>query len=971
MKDLRVKPLALAIMAMTSSAPLLAQDDEVDQDETTIEEVRVIGVRASELRSRELERDKSSFTSIISQDDAGNFADQNVAESLQRLPGLTTIKNEGEGRFVSVRGLGPGFVSVNMNGSELATAGDDTRAFALDAIPADMLGSIEVYKSLTPNQDLNSIAGVVNVNTISAFDRKSDSMKLNVQTNQQSYDDDLSPKLSFSGNNLFADETIGLGYALSWEKRNSVTYINEHHATSNPRAVSANGVDGLIPFRYEAKQEDAERTRVAASMTLEYRPDEDNRYKFDISRTEFEDIDIALREYHRWGQASTSEVVYVDPANRLFGLYGTDLQHQFFIQEGDSVTTALSFTGEHTIGAWDLDYTFAASDSSWDKPGGRRTQFRVRELPMIGTYGPNYFNSVVVSPEVLTSLSGNTDVAGGAYGFGYLPGERVQSGMEFDNLFIEDSFRDDEIQQVKVNLRHSFDDGEIKYVQFGVATKMRERTRDKDRWSIVPSDYSVSFCELSIDPEACSDWTFGSGALLGEFSTFTPDHPDIQYDFETYEEAERIIAVTAPLAYNSDQTAVNIDSTRDDHWLQEDSSSVYAMLEWEPFANASVITGVKYETTTFESQGNFSIRNDREDDPDLGTQGDLVVALPQAKNSYSDVLPSVHFRWEPRDDLLYRAAIWTSFTRPGFDQARTYGSIANRIEFCIVDDSEYSIVPDSGCGEAREFQHPLNGTLAFDDVLDGNFYVSPALTLEIGNPTLRAMTSTNFDTSLGWYAGDDLYLQAAFFYKDISDFILPVRSGAALSFDEFPFSVPLEDIRGVIPIRDGETYNNIVYSVNGDSADVYGIELSLAKNFESGFFVSGNMTLMNSSANLGEQFDFAEIPLPEQADEIANLTVGWENDEFSVRLSSNYRSEVFKQYGDDVFDIYADNTFGLDFKASWIINDMFNVYFDAVNLTEDTSLQYFTGNSVSNGKIMYQTEDFGTSWQLGVNVTLF
>src|SRR5690606_6088300 len=160
------------------------------------DEIVVIGVRAAELNARQEERNKSIFSSVISQDDAGNFADQNVAEALQRLPGITLQKSEGEGRFVSVRGLGPGFVTVQQNGAELASAGADDRSFALDGIAADLLGAIEVFKSLTPDMDLNSIGGAVNVKTVSAFDRKKDSLRLTVPDYYQDDQGDHSPKLS-------------------------------------------------------------------------------------------------------------------------------------------------------------------------------------------------------------------------------------------------------------------------------------------------------------------------------------------------------------------------------------------------------------------------------------------------------------------------------------------------------------------------------------------------------------------------------------------------------------------------------------------------------------------------------------------------------------------------------------------------------------------------------------------------------
>src|SRR5690554_7031764 len=145
------KRLLPVCIAMIASGSITTHAQEAS-DSSLEEEIVVTGVRNAELNARQSERNKNIFSSVIAQDDAGNFADQNVAESLQRLPSITLQKTEGEGRYVAVRGLGPGFVTVSMNGAELASAGGDvgggdSRAFALDALPADLLGSIEVFKS--------------------------------------------------------------------------------------------------------------------------------------------------------------------------------------------------------------------------------------------------------------------------------------------------------------------------------------------------------------------------------------------------------------------------------------------------------------------------------------------------------------------------------------------------------------------------------------------------------------------------------------------------------------------------------------------------------------------------------------------------------------------------------------------------------------------------------------------------------
>ncbi len=141
----RMLSLAVSLVAC-GSLPALSQDQAPAEEDRLLEEIVVQGVRAAEMNAREIERNKDIFSSVISQDDAGNFADQNVAEALQRLPGVTLQKNDGQGEFVNIRGMGAGFVGVSMNNSEMASASGDGRAVGLNTIPADLMGSIEVFK---------------------------------------------------------------------------------------------------------------------------------------------------------------------------------------------------------------------------------------------------------------------------------------------------------------------------------------------------------------------------------------------------------------------------------------------------------------------------------------------------------------------------------------------------------------------------------------------------------------------------------------------------------------------------------------------------------------------------------------------------------------------------------------------------------------------------------------------------------
>ena len=978
------KRLLPVFVAMAATGTLTAHAQE-SSGNTLEEEIIVTGVRNAELNAREAERNKNIFSSVIAQDDAGNFADQNVAESLQRLPGITLQKSEGEGKFVTVRGLGPGFVSVNMNGNELASSSSDTRAFALDAVPADLLSSIEVFKSLTPDMDLNSIGGTVNVKTVNAFDRKKDSLRISAQVSEQQYSGDLSPKISIQGTNLFADDTIGLGYSLSYEKRGTDVYEVRHHADQDPtyRQKYIRGMtepDGpmlLTPWQFENREEQAERTRIGGSVDLGWRPNDSSDYYIRYSYTSLEDLDVALREYYRFDTAFTneSEIAYIDSATGTFGVTDAELQHQFFIQDGEATTEAFDIGGKNIFNdTWTLDYNYSHSIGKFSKPDGRRVQFRIQDLPMLGRAGDDYLAAQIISPAEMAALANTDDVSNLVNTGGYFlmkPDQRKQPGMTYDNIFIEDSFREDVLDQFNVNLRKDFEGGVLNYVKTGFALKERERDRNKDRWSIVPGNYPNA-CEGDTECESLRNTS------LEPFETATPNHPDFQYDMITRGEAERLLNATARIAKYTDPNLTGQESRKEDYLLTEDTQAFYLMAEFQLSEKSSVIAGARYEKTDFNSDGYLAIRNDRFAEFDNAANSNLDIAIPlrDTSNSYSDVLPSVHYRYELSDDILVRASLWTSFTRPSFDQARAYGEVVGRVVLCNPDTQVCNDNPPANGGVIDDQQQIL--TTGGDQ-----FTLASNNTLQVGNPNLVAMTATNFDTSISWYGDNGDYWQVAAFYKDIDDFIVDVR-GASLRVDQLPLDLPINEVTQ-FAIPSDLVLDRVNFATNGDKAKVYGVELSYSKYFENGFFVQSNLTLMDSEAVVGETLRMGEIKLPEQADETLNLTVGWEKDGISARLIGNYRGEVLHRIGacnaDAIVadqaagypascrtwgDVYQDASATLDFKATYQL-DKLKFSFDVTNLTDHKDVYYFKGNEYSDGKIMFSSEDYGRTVLLGVS----
>ncbi len=952
--------LALAIaLAASGSNQLYAQETSSPDVSSEVDEVVISGVRDAELNARQQEREKKIFSSVISQDDAGNFADQNVAESLQRLPGVTLQKEEGEGKFVSVRGLGPDFVTVSMNGNEMASASSDTRAFALDALPADMLGSIEVFKSLTPDMDLNSIAGIVNVKTVSAFDKKKDTLKAMLQDSYQDYRGEHSPKLTLQGTNLFLDKTVGIGYTLSYEDKATETYQVRHHAENlmNYR-TDAKGNSILAPNQLEARQEEADRKRITGSLDLGYKLDDETEYYLRMSKTHFEDMDVALREYSRFDTATGVENVYVDESTGTFGIADAELQQQYFLSDGTATTTSASIGGKNTFNeTWHVDYAYAWSKGEWSKPGASRVQFRLIDLPMLGQAGKDYIASQIISVNDLKQLSGLTNIPStGGYG-AYQPDSRKQGNMQYDNLFVEDSFRDETVNQVNLNLQKDFEEGAFKYIKTGIQIKNRDRVRNKDRWSIIPGDFTNG---CAGDAECITL----AGARLSAFETYQPNHPDFAYDFITRAETEKLLAATTKIAKFVDPNNTDQESRREDYVLTEDTGSAYLMTEWALSERQSIITGARYEKTDFTSTGFFTIRNDRFEAANDSKNLDVAIPLDGSEAKYSDLLPSVHYRFDVSDEVLVRSALWTSFTRPNFDQARAFAEVDGRVVLCNPTTSTCTDNPAT------------NGASTIADVKQ--FVMGSNNTLNFGNPTLKAMTSTNFDASIAWYESENLFLQAAVFYKDINDFIVKV-SGSSVALDQLPVSLPVSEVQEFI-IPTNLVVNNVNWSLNGEKARVYGAEFSYSQYFDSGLFVQSNLTLMNSDAEVGNTIRAGSIPLPEQADTTGNLTVGWENDDISIRLISNYRSKVLKRIGSCPVgantvetcktwaDIYDDASTGYDFKATYDITENIKLSFDALNLTDERSIQYFEGNEDSRGNSLYVSEAYGRSFQLGLNI---
>lgn len=207
--------------------------------------VLVIGQRANLASSISRQRAGEGVSTVLTRDAIGQFPDQNVAEALRRAPGINVLNDQGEGRFVSVRGLDPELNSTSINGNRVLATGGDSRAAALDVIPSELVEAITIKKSLTPDMDADTLGGSVEIETTSAFNRKQPYIGVTLEGSYNDLRDAVSPKagIDFS---IPIGSDFGIAGGFSYYKRR----FSSDNVEASGWATSDDGVDYVEEVDY-------------------------------------------------------------------------------------------------------------------------------------------------------------------------------------------------------------------------------------------------------------------------------------------------------------------------------------------------------------------------------------------------------------------------------------------------------------------------------------------------------------------------------------------------------------------------------------------------------------------------------------------------------------------------------------------------------------------------------------------------
>jgi TonB-dependent receptor len=334
-------------------------DFALESDVSYLKGVEIVGNLQGQAKALNQQRTADNIKNVVAADQIGRFPDPNAAEALQRVPGVNIERDQGEGRYVLVRGLSPSFTNMNVNGEQIPSPEADVRFVALDAIPSDQLASMEISKSLTPEMDGDAIGGSVNLITRTA------------QTAEPAISGSLlggynrlmnAPNIqgSVSYGQRFSNQRLGIMLNATYYSNNlgSDNWERDQDGTPEP--------DDDI---FELRDYELTRTRSGLSGTVDYKFNPNHELYFRGLYTRFTD-----REWRRKYEFAPADEEVVRAVKDRFE---------------EQVISSYNFGGKHIFPRFTLDYEGSMSQAFQDTPYDNEVSF-VAGLPSSVEFNPEF-----------------------------------------------------------------------------------------------------------------------------------------------------------------------------------------------------------------------------------------------------------------------------------------------------------------------------------------------------------------------------------------------------------------------------------------------------------------------------------------------------------------------------------------------------------------------------------------------------
>ncbi|AWB68063.1 TonB-dependent receptor [Saccharobesus litoralis] len=878
MKQLKLTPITLAVNAalltgLAYTAPALAAEQTAEEE---IEVIAVKGIRASAKANLNTKRFADSIVDAITAEDIGKFPDKNVAESLQRVAGVSITRDFGEGEKVSIRGTAPQLNNTLLNGQAVATTKwwalePSSRSFNFSLLPSELVSALEVYKSPEAKIDEGAIGGTVILRTRKPLDLDSGTIYGSAGVRYNDKTESSDPQFSglFSWKN--EDETFGILASIIQQgreqRRDGLEAFGWFDAT---RADTAASVGKSIPgWDYDTNTGktaswnwgmgsayfDQERDRLGLNLTAQMRPSDNLDLTLNIVDSELKQTNTNNNYISSHGWAAYMPCTPWDPASDFELCAGIE---DYTLTDPSGVAALTKYTiGKNGHG----DYQLNQMNESLARVSTLTTQ--VIDLEANYT-GDNYTIHAQVG---VTEANGGYDRED-LVNFGHASGSNIEI---YDNGLINfsfptelgglptDSYAGFDFRQYRWNSRPEVDketyaQADFKYELDGdvissieVGVKFRDKEHSQSGVTTETQDYSalIDNADTSKYDGAMSPDLHSSVANAGTLTRYaTIDIDKIRAD------ADKVSGITPTIDYG------NV------YQLTEDITAAYVQ--------ANLDMG--------ELKGNVGVRLVNTEVTSAAYELSDNTWFSES-SSYSDVLPSLNLSYSLSDDLIIRGAASKTMSRANY------------------------------------------ADLAATRTLSAN------LTGSGGNTELKPYDATNFDLSVEWYFSDEGLLSLALFNKQIDSFIFNSAEQATLSYDC--------DQSG--SIEPGETcIFTMTRPNNGAEAKNTGIEVSFQMPIGEYFGVVANYTYSDAE---GKNAAGDTIDLAGNSKNTVNLTGYFENDNISARVAYNQRSSYLTGFtfgGANTADAYSQ----LDASVSYNLTDNWSVTLEGQNLTDSEVFHY-------------------------------
>lgn len=891
-------------------------------------EVVITGYRKSLADARKIKKDANIEEDAIVAEDMAKFPELNLAESLQRLPGVQITREAGEGRRISLRGLGPDFARVQLNGMEVLGNVDSAqdsrgqrsrdRAFDFNIFASELFSKVDIEKTFQASQNEGGMAGTVGLFTAKPFDYKpgaKGALSVKVGTNQ--YTKDTQPRIvgmySYNWDNKF-----GVTLSAAYQKRETTeqghnTYNYSYLGSSDAAGLVANGLD--ISHLSAAKQAqfmagglyfadgnrvsswNAKMERLGLTAAVQWRPMENLLLTLDVLHSEFtthrDELHLATRPINGLG-STTLDTAAGSPWPSQF--QKATVLNDFTVDNSGYATMTnasnVTFGSEHRREFNKNRFNQVALTGKWDLSD--RLSIDGHVGVETSTYNTPYDDKFYMRAK--GNLIANYGADGRSASFSY-PGTDLTNPANYavDDFYYRAFHNGSDLKEAVVNLNYRMNDTWT--LQAGAAYH---------RFSQNGANYYYDGGVNGTKGEMRGTSAAGvSDVFHNNFGAWLIG--DYAEGFAKYNEYHR-------LAPKPDGTGGTIQDIEQVFTVTEGTLSEYVQADWD-----SELFGKRF-------RGNIGLRGyDTHTESKGWIQGNNYAYLGTAddKGEYSGVLPAMNAVVELTPDLLVRFAATQNLNRPSLGSMAAEGSASEANDTC-----------------------PINA--------DGTNTCN--ISASRGNPNLKPFKDNTLDLAVEYYFGKVGLLSAGVFHKDIKNFI----TGST------PVSEPFSQTGVPFSSIPGASANTIVAQftmpVNDPKTErLTGAELAAQSQFS---------FLPAPFDNLGAVANFTYVDTPKSFTGISktsyNATLYYETSLWGARISASHRSLWYS--GHDFGNPMSAGTQGyqpstyVDAAAFYNISKSLQLTFDAINLTNQKDTQFWGQN-----EYLYNQTQSGTTYMLGLS----